>query len=192
MSSAPSIPKAFTIPVLIVIILAGVYQAEIQGTIPEILPTKLPSIGSSVTADQPTYKVLRVTDGDTLHLDINGVNETVRLIGINTPETVDPRKPVQCFGKEASNRMKELVDGQMVRIELDDSQSTRDIYGRLLAYVYLEDGQMVNRKMIADGYAYEYTYLTPYKYQKEFRELQTLARTTARGLWGPDTCNGKK
>lgn len=192
MSSAPSIPKSFTVPILIVIILAGIYQAEIQGSIPEILPTKLPNIGSSETTEQPTYKVLKVTDGDTLHLDINGVNETVRLIGINTPETVDPRTPVQCFGKQASDRMKDLAGGKMVRIELDDSQSTRDTYGRLLAYVYLEDGQMLNRKMIAEGYAYEYTYLAPYKYQKEFRDLQTLARTTARGLWGVDTCDGKK
>lgn len=192
MSSAASIPKAFTIPVLIVIVLAGIYQAEIQGTIPEIIPTKLPAIGASGTQNNPTYKVLKVTDGDTLHLDINGVNETVRLIGINTPETVDPRRPVQCFGKQASDRMKDLAGGQMVRIELDDSQSTRDTYGRLLAYVYLEDGRMLNRTMLAEGYAYEYTYLTPYKYQKEFRELQTFARTTARGLWGVDTCNGKK
>lgn len=140
----------------------------------------------------PYYKVTRVVDGDTLVVNINGIDEKVRLIGINTPETVDPRKTVECFGKEASAKMKDLADGQNVRLESDDTQSTRDIYGRLLEYVYLQDGQMLNRKMIAEGYAYEYTYMTPYKYQKEFRDVQTLARVSARGLWAPDTCNGKK
>lgn len=140
----------------------------------------------------PYYEVTRVVDGDTLVININGVDEKIRLIGINTPETVDPRKMVECFGKEASSRMKDLTDGQNVRLESDNTQSTRDIYGRLLAYVYLQDGQMINRKMIADGYAYEYTYMTPYKYQKEFRDVQTLARVSARGLWSPETCNGKK
>jgi micrococcal nuclease len=116
----------------------------------------------------------------------------VRLIGINTPETVDPRRPVECFGKEASNRMKELAKGEIVKLEYDETQSTRDAYGRLLAYVYLEDGEMLNRKMIAEGYAYEYTYMLPYRYQKEFRELQTLAKTSKRGLWSDETCSGSK
>ncbi len=136
------------------------------------------------------YKVTKVTDGDTFHINMDGNDEVVRLLGINTPETVDPRKTVQCFGKEASTRLKEMIGGELVRLEYDDSQSLRDTYGRLLAYAYLEDGEMVNRKMIAEGYAYEYTYLAPYKYQQEFRQLQTLARTTDRGLWAETTCNG--
>lgn len=140
----------------------------------------------------PYYKVVRVVDGDTLLVNYNGTEEKVRLIGINTPETVDPRKTVECFGKEASTRMKELVDGKLVRLEFDNTQDTRDIYGRLLAYVYLEDNQMLNRKMVAEGYAYEYTYMTPYKYQADFREVQTLARSSGRGLWAPNTCAGKK
>ncbi len=138
------------------------------------------------------YDVTKVTDGDTIHVKIGTQDETVRLIGINTPETVDPRRPVQCFGKEASNRMKELAKGKIVRLEYDDSQSLRDIYGRLLAYVYLEDGEMLNRKMVAEGYAYEYTYMTPYKYQSEFRQLQRLAQTSGRGLWAQNTCAGSK
>lgn len=138
------------------------------------------------------YKVAKVTDGDTLHVIIGDKDETVRLIGINTPETVDPRRAVECFGQEASDRMKEIAKGKIVKLEYDDSQDLRDTYGRLLAYVYLEDGQMINRKMIADGYAYEYTYMTPYKYQKEFRELQYLAQSAKRGLWSASTCNGSK
>lgn len=138
------------------------------------------------------YKVTKVTDGDTIRIEMDGRNESVRLIGINTPETVDPRRTVECFGKEASERMKEIVGGKIVRLEYDDSQALRDTYDRLLAYVYLEDGQMLNRKMIAEGYAYEYTYLTPYRYQREFRDLQRLAQSSGRGLWASDTCNGSK
>lgn len=134
------------------------------------------------------YKVTKVTDGDTLHVMIGSEDETIRLLGINTPETVDPRRPVECFGKEASNHMKELAEGKIVRLEYDTTQNYRDTYNRILAYVYLEDGQMINKKMIADGYAYEYTYLTPYKYQKEFRELQRLARTSLRGIWAEGVC----
>ena len=150
---------------------------------------------TTVTVANPQlvyYKVTSVIDGDTLHVDVDGSDVKVRLIGINTPETVDPRTPVQCFGKEASNRMKELASGQMVYLETDPSQSTYDAYGRLLAYVFLKDGEMLNRKMIAEGYAYEYTYLAPYKYQKEFRQLQNFAHASGYGLWSPSTCNGKE
>lgn len=171
---------------LFVLVLSLLYQYQDWGILNLNLPTKTPNTVGTF------YEVTRVVDGDTIHIKMNGNDETVRFIGINTPETVDPRTPVQCFGKEASNRMKELADGKIVKLEYDDSQSVRDIYGRLLAYVYLEDGEMLNRKMIAEGYAYEYTYMTPYKYQKEFRDLQNLARMSGRGLWSQDTCNGSK
>lgn len=138
------------------------------------------------------YNVTKITDGDTIHISMDGKDEVVRLLGINTPETVDPRRTVECFGKEASDRMKEVASGKIVRLEYDDSQSLRDTYGRLLAYVYLEDGQMLNRKMVAEGYAYEYTYLTPHHYQSEFRDLQRLAQSSSRGLWAETTCNGSK
>jgi micrococcal nuclease len=138
------------------------------------------------------FKVTNVTDGDTIHVFMGGDDVKVRLIGINTPETVDPRRPVQCFGKEASAFMKSLVEGKSVKIETDATQGTYDAYKRLLAYVYLDDGQMINRKMVAEGYAYEYTYMTPYKYQAEFRDVQNIAKSSGRGLWAQDTCAGKK
>lgn len=161
----------------------------------EMKPTDIINLGFATTTPNTVgvyYKVLKVTDGDTIHVIIEGQDETVRLIGINTPENVDPRRAVECFGKEASVRMKEIAKGQIVRLEYDDTQALRDTYGRLLAYVYLEDGQMINRKMIAEGYAYEYTYMTPYRYQKEFRQLQSLAQSAKRGLWAPETCDGNK
>jgi micrococcal nuclease len=143
------------------------------------------------------YTVSGVSDGDTISItkDLeNGKQEKikVRLIGINTPESVDPRRPVECFGKEASAHMKSIANGESVYVELDSSQDTYDKYDRLLGYVFLEDGQMLNRKMVADGYAYEYTYANPYKYQKDFKDLQRFAKNEKRGLWSENTCNGQK
>ena len=136
------------------------------------------------------YSVASVVDGDTIKINMNGTTETLRLIGMDTPETVDPRKPVQCFGKEASNKAKELLSGQKVRIEKDSTQDERDKYGRLLAYVWREDGLFYNEYMIKQGYAHEYTYDLPYKYQSQFKADQTYARENQLGLWSPNTCNG--
>jgi micrococcal nuclease len=84
------------------------------------------------------------------------------------------------------------MKGETVKLETDDSQDKYDKYGRLLAYVYLLDNQMANRKLVAEGYAYEYTYDAPYKYQEDFKSLQSFAKREARGLWAKDTCNGVK
>jgi micrococcal nuclease len=138
------------------------------------------------------YKVVKVVDGDTLDVDLDGKIERLRLIGIDTPETVDPRKSVQCFGKEASNKAKELLNGQYVKLENDDSQGERDKYKRLLRYVFLPDGTNFNLFMISEGYAHEYTYSTSYKYQSEFKQAEISARNGNKGLWSPTTCNGNK
>lgn len=181
-----TVTKRFSILGLIILIFAYVYEFQ---------NSKIVDLGLATTTPNTVgiyYDVTKITDGDTIHITMEGVDETVRLIGINTPESVDPRRAVECFGKEASERMKDLAKGKIVKLEYDNSQALRDAYGRLLAYVYLEDGQMLNRKMVAEGYAYEYTYMTPYKYQAEFRELQKLAQSAGRGLWADTTCNGSK
>jgi len=136
------------------------------------------------------YSVVSVVDGDTVKLNIDGKTETFRLIGMDTPETVDPRKEVQCFGLEASNKAKELLSGKKVRIETDASQGTYDKYNRLLGYIYREDGLFYNKYMIEQGYAHEYTYNSPYKYQIEFKNAQKEAQANESGLWSPHTCNG--
>jgi micrococcal nuclease len=136
------------------------------------------------------YAVAKVVDGDTIEVNINGITEKLRLIGIDTPETVDPRKPVQCFGKEASSRAKELLEGNKVRLESDPSQDNRDKYDRLLRYVYLEDGTSYNKLIISEGYAHEYTYNIPYKYQSEYKQAQKDAESAQKGLWSPSTCSG--
>ena len=103
---------------------------------------------------------------------------------------VDPRKPVQCFGQEASAHAHELLDGQNVALELDDSQGQRDAFGRLLAYVWLPDGRNFGEVMIAEGYAHEYTYDQPYTYLDAFMAAQDAAMVNQVGLWSSSTCAG--
>lgn len=134
------------------------------------------------------YSVVKVVDGDTITISVGGAKQTVRLIGINTPETVDPRKPVECFGKEASDTAKKLLSGRQVRVEFDTTQGTHDKYHRLLAYVYRDDDLFVNKHMVEQGYAYEYTYRVPYEYQKQFKQAQKDAEFYDRGLWAPGVC----
>ena len=102
---------------------------------------------------QGPYTVLKVVDGDTIHVSANGQKLKIRMIGLDTPETVDPRKPVQCFGREASAQAKTILGGQSVYLETDPSQDTIDKYGRTLAYVWTASGRLFNLDMIADGYA---------------------------------------
>jgi micrococcal nuclease len=122
----------------------------------------------------------RVIDGDTIEIIWNGKKEKVRLIGIDTPETVHPQKPVEYFGKEASAFTKRMVENKVINLEFDQNQ--RDKYGRLLAYVYLEDGTFLNAEILKQGYGYAYTKF-PFKYMEQFREYQREARLGDRGLW---------
>jgi len=149
---------------------------------------------ASVTDFKPTdafVTVTKVVDGDTVDVLINGKTERVRLLGINTPETVDPRKTVECFGKEASAKTKELLNGKDVKLESDPSQGDRDKYQRLLRYIFLADGTNVNLALVQQGYAYEYTYDIPYKFQSEFKQAQRDAETSKRGLWADNACQAK-
>ncbi|HBG68865.1 MAG: Micrococcal nuclease-like protein [Candidatus Nomurabacteria bacterium GW2011_GWC2_39_41] len=149
-----------------------------------------PDITETSITPSKFYSVVSVVDGDTIKLNMDGKTETFRLIGIDTPETVDPRKDVQCFGVEASSKAKELLSGKRVRIETDATQGTYDKYNRLLGYIYREDGLFYNKYMIEQGYAHEYTYNTAYKYQTGFKNAQKEAQANKAGLWSPSTCNG--
>ena len=132
--------------------------------------------------------VVRVVDGDTIEVYQDGKIEKIRLIGVNTPETVDPRKDVQCYGLEASVFLKKELLGQQVLLESDNSQQMKDTYGRLLRYAYLK-GKNINQKIIEEGYGFEYTYKTPYKFQKEFKESEEKAKKEEKGLWNKSNCN---
>lgn len=141
------------------------------------------------TTSSNTYSVISVVDGDTVKLSMNGSTETIRLIGIDTPESVHPTEPVECFGIEASNKAKQLLSGKQVQFETDSSQDTRDRYGRLLGYIILPDGRNFNKVMIEDGYAYEYTYSTAYKYQTSFKTAESNAKASGKGLWASGACS---
>lgn len=151
-----------------------------------------PLTASVIVASQPRqlYEVVSVVDGDTIDILLNGEMERLRLIGINTPETVDPRKSVECFGREASEKAKSILSGRQVALEDDSSQGERDKYGRLLRYVFFEDGTNFNLLMIQEGYAYEYTHDLPYRYQTEFKQAQKEAEKNKMGLWG-NPCQNK-
>lgn len=141
---------------------------------------------SLTVAGENVFKVKRVIDGDTIELE-NG--EKVRYIGIDTPETKHPSKPIQYYGKEASEANRSLVEGKEVRLEFDVQQ--RDKYGRLLAYVYVGD-IFVNAWLVENGYAQILTIPPNVKYQDKFLELQKRAREEDRGLWGKDTTQVKE
>lgn len=158
--------------------------------IPTISPTAVifPSETPSPSPRKDLFAVTRIVDGDTIDVNINGKIERIRLIGIDTPEILDPRKPVQCFGKEASEKAKNVLTGRKVSLESDTTQGERDKYDRLLRYLFLEDGTNFNMMMIAEGFAHEYTYSIPYKYQNEFKEAEKDAMNGNKGLWNPDAC----
>jgi len=149
-------------------------------------------LGSGITnanlAKIPTESevlISEVIDGDTVKLSDGN---KVRILAINTPETKDPRKLVQCFGAEALKKMTKLVKGKKVKLIIDASQGDKDKYGRLLRYIYIESID-IGAKMIQEGYAYAYLEY-PTSKTDEYKSLENQARESKRGLWAENVCNG--
>lgn len=141
-------------------------------------------VKSAVVENQPgLYHVTEFFDGDTIAVDMNGKEEKVRFIGVDTPETHDPRKAVQCYGKAAAAFTKQFIGAKNVRLEADTLNTNRDRYGRLLRYVYTPDGALVNAEIIKQGYGFAYLSF-PFTKSDEFRSYQENARNTNHGLWG--------
>ena len=140
-------------------------------------------MGGDGHALEANATMTRTVDGDTLVADVGGVEEKVRLIGINTPESVDRSRPVMCFGKEASAHLAELLPpGTPIRLVRD--VEARDRYGRLLAYVYrAADGRFINLAMVEDGYANQYTFPPNVEHTRLFRDAAAAARRDGKGLW---------
>jgi micrococcal nuclease len=136
------------------------------------------------------FRVVRVVDGDTLIVARPDGETRVRLIGIDTPESVAPDRPVECFGPEASARTTELLAGQTVTLRGDPTQDSVDQYGRELDYVWLPDGRLLNHVLVAEGFAVEHTYAAPYAYQQHLRDAQQQAQDAGAGLWSATTCGG--
>ena len=134
------------------------------------------------------YSVTSVIDWDTFRIKYEWKTQSIRLLGIDAPESNKTRyKYTQCFGTEAKNYLKSLIDKKKITFQFDSSQDQKDIYDRLLAYVFLDD-QLINQTMVEDGYAKEYTYKTPYTYQSQFKQAEQSAQDQQLGLRNETTC----
>lgn len=154
---------------------------EVQITTPEIASDS----ANTTKENLQKIKVSRVIDGDTIELE---GGQKVRYIGIDTPETVDPRRDPQCFGKEASLRNKELVENKEIYLEKDVSETDR--YGRLLRYIYLaENGISINEQLVREGYAAASSYPPDIKYQEKLKTAEQEARNNQKGLWQEGVCS---
>jgi len=155
----------------------------------------LDSARQTATRNQPgLYAVTRFVDGDTLVVDMNGREETIRMIGVDTPETHKPDTPVQCYGPAAAAYTKNLIGDQRLRLEADETNQNRDRYGRLLRYVYLPDNRLISLELIKNGYGFAYTSF-PFTKTAEFTAAETAAKAENKGLWGNCTVtdeNGRK
>lgn len=148
---------------------------------PSESPTPVPTATLSPFAGMTEARVVEVVDGDTIRVSIDGQVYSLRYIGIDTPETVHPSRPVEAMGPEASAANAALVDGQVVYLEKDVSETDR--YGRLLRYVWLADGRMVNEELCRQGYAQSSSYPPDIKHQERLAAAAREAREAGRGLW---------
>jgi len=142
-----------------------------------------PGAGGPSPGERLRAEVVRVVDGDTIEVELEGEVEDVRYIGVDTPETVDPDEPVQCFGPQASDFNKRLVAGEDVTLVFD--HELRDAYGRLLAYVYVGD-VLVNAELVARGFARTLEIAPNTSKAGRLARLEARAGGAGRGLWG--TC----
>jgi micrococcal nuclease len=167
-----------------------------------LLTRQAPATFSQEPGGYEQATVRRVVDGDTIDVTVNaraqgpgagltqvGRTYRVRLLGIDTPETVKPDTPVQCYGHQASAATTALLQGKNVRLVKDVEET--DQYGRLLRYVYFGD-EMANARLVANGYAYVLTYPPNVRHAALFVSLARQARVEGLGLWSPDSCDGKR
>lgn len=217
-SSLPTVPSStrslvigLAVIVAFLVLRFSGADREADALLKEVLtPTTLPQVTTTVpvltTGVSTTQAVLwpkrvpadatvtRVIDGDTVDVVIDGSASTtrVRLLGINTPESVDPRRPVQCFGKEASRALKALVEGKRIALVEDPQADDRDRYGRWLRTLVLDETMDVNATLVRQGYAQAYVDFPMTKARRaELRALQRTAETEKVGLWNEATCAGE-
>lgn len=162
-----------------VYLISSYFSSETKTPIPNITPSPT----QSASSPSQFTKVTRVIDGDTIEIENK---EKVRYIGIDTPETKHPQKGVECFGKEASEKNKKLVEGKEVKLEKDVSET--DKYGRLLRYVFIKQEAtstplFVNEYLVAEGYASAATFPPDVRYQDLFIKAQQKAQQENKGLW---------
>lgn len=187
--------RSFSFIVLGLLLFAGCVQHRVD------LMVQGPATWTEEPGGHDEAIVTRVVDGDTIEVEITGRSKgpgageapagevyKVRLIGIDTPESVRPGTPVECFGREASAATEALLEGQEVRLVKDVEETDR--YERLLRYVYIGE-EMANARLVVNGYASAYTYPPNVRHARLFVQLEREAREGGRGLWSPETCSGK-
>jgi endonuclease YncB( thermonuclease family) len=168
---------------IILIIAALIILAAVVWGLVILLPkVHWPAAIKNSIAQPGYYKVAKVVDGDTIEVYMDGTVESVRMIGLDTPETVQPNNPVECYGKKASDFAHQTLENQTVRLEADPTNTNRDRYNRLLRYVYLPDGRLFNALMIQQGYGFAYLSF-PLTKKTEFASYQDDARQAGAGLW---------
>jgi micrococcal nuclease len=160
----PSLGAVALLAILVAVLLRGGEDAE-----------------RSPAGDEVSVEVTRIVDGDTIVVDVDGTEERVRYIGVDTPESVTPGEPVECFGPQASRFNARLVEGARVRLVFDSER--RDRYGRLLAYVYVGD-ELVNAELLRRGYATALRIPPNETFANRFDRLERRAANAGRGLWG--------
>jgi endonuclease YncB( thermonuclease family) len=138
------------------------------------------------TVQPGLYSINHFIDGDTIAVNMDGHTETVRFIGVDTPETHKPNTPVQCYGPAAAAYTKNTIGSQKVRLSADPKNTDRDRYGRLLRYVYLPNGKLLNEQLILNGYGFYYPYF-PFSKKAQFAADEKLAQSENKGLWS--NCN---
>jgi micrococcal nuclease len=200
MTDGPGRARPLAVPLLVALALVALL-AGCAGLVEEVggdgggkAPADLGTSAAERTAwpdpprDAVRAKVQRVSDGDTFVDTVQGRRERVRVIGVDTPESVDPNRPDEPYGQEASDFAKHYLDGETVRLAGD--AEPRDRYGRMLAYVWLEDGTFWNALLVAEGYAQQLTIPPNVTYADLFRRLAREARQHDRGLWAEENRGG--
>jgi micrococcal nuclease len=161
---------------LIVIILAVCQQMG-------WLPSSAQTTQKATTSQPGMYAIDHFIDGDTIAVNMNGKVESVRMIGVDTPETHKPNTPVQCYGPAAAAFTKNAIGSSRVRLASDSKSTDRDRYNRLLRYVYLPDGRLLDELLVQNGYGFAYTQF-PFTKSDQFSADQDSAKATNKGLWG--------
>lgn len=182
--------KIIILAVIVIIIWGGLIVLPNKNTMKKLLTkttaTKINNTQLTRTKAKKNtndlFMVVRVIDGDTIEL---ANDQKVRYIGINTPESIDQRRVAQCFGKEATQKNRELILNKKIKLVKDVSET--DKFGRLLRYIYLDD-LFINDYMVRQGYAFATTYPPDVKFAQQFREAEAEARNNQRGLWKPNVC----
>lgn len=142
----------------------------------------LSSVHTARTAPPGSYFVDHFIDGNTIAVDMDGHTESIRLIGVETPETIKPKSSIQCFGPEAGDFVKRAIGARPVRLVADPISNNRDRYNRLVRYAYLENGTLLNEQLIEHGFGFanlEY----PFVRHEEFLQTQNSAKYANVGLW---------